>query len=102
LVTVIEPDAVIGPPETLTPVPAVKLTEVTVPVFDVKPDGLLAGYAPRFVRAVAALVAPVPPLAMASAPDVIWEAAIAMEDVEADVICPCALTAMTGTDDALP
>ena len=97
-----EPDAVIGPPETLTPVPAVKLTEVTVPVFDVKPDGLLAGYAPRFVRAVAALVAPVPPLAMASAPDVICDAAIAIADDDADVSCPCALIAMTGTDDALP
>jgi hypothetical protein len=64
LVTVMEPDVVTGPPETLTPVPAVKLTLVTVPVFDVKPDGLLAGYAPRFVRAVGALVAPVPPLAI--------------------------------------
>ena len=71
LVTVMEPDVVTGPPETLTPVPAVKLTLVTVPVFDVKPDGLLAGYAPRFVSAVGALVAPVPPLAMATVPDVI-------------------------------
>ena len=71
MVTVIEPEDVIVPPETLTPVPAVRLTLVTVPVFDVKPDGLLAGYAPRFVSAVGALVAPVPPLAMATVPDVI-------------------------------
>ena len=43
-------------------------TDVTVPTLDVKPEGLLAGYAPKFVRAVAASVAPVPPFAMASVP----------------------------------
>jgi hypothetical protein len=32
LTTLIEPEVVIGPPETLMPVPAVKLTLVTVPV----------------------------------------------------------------------
>ena len=38
LTTVIDPDVVIGPPETLMPVPAVKFTLVTVPTnasFDV-------------------------------------------------------------------
>jgi hypothetical protein len=43
-------------------------TDVTVPVFDVYPAGLLAGYAPKFVSAVAASVAPVPPLATPSVP----------------------------------
>ena len=43
-------------------------TDVTVPTLDVKPEGLLAGYAPKFVRAATASVAPVPPLAMASVP----------------------------------
>ena len=63
-----EPEDVIGPPETLMPVPAVKLMLVTVPTFDVYPAGLLAGYAPKFVRAVAASAAPVPPLATANVP----------------------------------
>ena len=36
-------------------------TEVTVPVFDVKPDGLVAAYAPNAVNALAAVVEPVPP-----------------------------------------
>ena len=37
------PDVVIGPPDNVRPVePPEPLTLVTVPVFDVKPDGLLA------------------------------------------------------------
>jgi hypothetical protein len=44
------------------------LTLVTVPVFDVKPEGLAAGYAPSEVNAAAAEVAPVPPFATASVP----------------------------------
>ena len=43
-------------------------TEVTVPVFEVKPDGLVAAYAPREVNAAPAVVAPVPPLATGSVP----------------------------------
>jgi hypothetical protein len=43
-------------------------TEVTVPAFDVKPEGLLAGYAPKAVKAAPAEVAPVPPLAIATVP----------------------------------
>jgi hypothetical protein len=68
LVTVILPEDVIGPPETLTPVPAVIPILVTVPVLVVYPAGLLAGYAPRLDSAVAASVAPVPPLTTARVP----------------------------------
>jgi hypothetical protein len=67
-VTVIAPEDVTGPPDTLMPVPAVRSTLVTVPVFEVKPLGFDAGYAPRFVSAVAASVAPVPPLTTATTP----------------------------------
>ena len=43
-------------------------TEVTVPVLLVYPFGLDAGYAPKLVKAVAAVVAPVPPFATATVP----------------------------------
>ena len=47
---------------------AVPVTPVTVPVFEVYPLGLVAGYAPRLVNAAAAVVAPVPPLAIGNVP----------------------------------
>lgn len=63
------PDVVIAPPVRVSPVlPPDPETEVTVPVFDVKPDGLLAAYAPSEVKAPPAVVAPVPPLATGSVP----------------------------------
>jgi hypothetical protein len=57
----------VAPPDDVPDIPLAVATEtlVTVPVFAVNPEGLLAGYAPRFVRAVAALLAPVPPSATA-------------------------------------
>ena len=48
------------------------------------------------------VVAPVPPLPTGSTPDVICDAEIAIDVLFALVICPCALTAITGTCDALP
>lgn len=93
----IEPEVVMGPPDTLMPVPAVKSTLVTVPTFVVYPAGLLAGYAPKFVRAVAASVAPVPPFATASVPP-----SVSVPDVvigppvnERPVVPPLALTLVT-------
>jgi len=69
-----EPPSVNDPLDVTVPVSVIPLTEpvpptdVTVPTFDVYPEGLLAGYSPKFVRAVAASVAPVPPLATARVP----------------------------------
>jgi hypothetical protein len=60
----IVPLVVIVPP--VKPVPVATL--VTVPVLLVYPLGLLAAYAPRFVKAFAAVVAPVPPFATATVP----------------------------------
>lgn len=71
---VIEPPSVMLPDEVTVPdrdrplVEPVPLTEVTVPVFDVYPLGLDAGYAPRLVSACAAVVAFVPPLPIGSVP----------------------------------
>ena len=48
--------------------PVVPLTDVTVPVLFVYPFGLLAGYAPRAVKALAAVVELVPPLAIKTVP----------------------------------
>lgn len=68
------PPSVKLPEDVTVPVSVMPLTVpalptlVTVPVLVVKPEGLLAGYAPKFVKAVAASVAPVPPLATASVP----------------------------------
>jgi hypothetical protein len=45
---------------------------------------------------------PVPPRAGGKVPAVIAEALMAMLLVAAEVICPCAFTARTGTDDAVP
>jgi len=61
-------------------VPRVKAaTEVTVPVFVVNPDGLVAAYAPKLVNAPAAVVAFVPPEVTAkvvdkpaAVPEVLW------------------------------
>ena len=79
------------------PVPAVRLMLVTVPTFDVYPAGLLAGYAPKFVRAVAASVAPVPPLATARVPPSVRvpEAVIGPPVNERPVVPPLALTLVT-------
>ena len=74
-----EPDVVTEPVSVMPLTVPVPLTEVTVPTFDVKPLGLVAGYAPRFVSAVAASVAPVPPCATATLPDVICEPEMAID-----------------------
>ena len=60
---------VVTVPERLKPLAEpVPPTLVTVPTLLVYPDGLLAGYAPSDESAKAAVVAPVPPLAMGSVP----------------------------------
>ena len=56
----------------------------------------------RALNAAEAVIWPVPPLAMPSVPDVICEAAMAIDVSVTLVACPCALNAMTGTADALP
>lgn len=66
--SVMLPD-VVTVPERLRPLAEpVPPTDVTVPVLLVYPDGLLAGYAPSDESAKAAVVAPVPPLAIGRVP----------------------------------
>lgn len=67
--SVSEPDVVTVPVSVMPLTVPVPLTEVTVPVFDVNPLGLVAGYAPSDVRALAAVEAPVPPFAIGRTPD---------------------------------
>lgn len=57
----------VAPPDDVPETPLAVTTEtvVTVPVLLVNPLGLLDGYAPRFVNACPAVLAPVPPSAIA-------------------------------------
>lgn len=62
------PEVVTVPLSVSPVVPPEPVTEVTVPVLLVYPDGLVAGYAPSAESARGAVVAPVPPLAMGNVP----------------------------------
>ena len=62
------PDVVMGLPATDRNAGTLAATLVTVPVLLVYPLGLDAGYAPKLVNAAEAVVAPVPPLAIATVP----------------------------------